>query len=252
MWGWNHSIRALFRRLDSAAWKASRFNPIVMLGRVSQETLERAAADPRFLTLYKTACNVVDNYLSAPPSGASGMMVAYFSMEYGLVDCLHIYSGGLGVLSGDHLKAASDAQIPLVGIGLLYQRGYLKQAISADGTQEELPTVNDFYSLPLTPESHADGSELLIDVEIGDTLVYFKIWRADVGRVRLYLLDSNIPQNALQEHREITNRLYGGDLHNRMRQEIALGIGPLQNGLDRKSTRLNSSHVALSRMPSSA
>lgn len=227
MWSWNHSIRALFRRLDSAAWKGSGYNPVLMLGRVPQETFDRAAADPRFLSLYKSACTLIDNYLSAP-SPAPGMMVAYFSMEYGLVDCLHIYSGGLGVLSGDHLKAASDAQIPLTGVGLFYQNGYLKQTISADGTQEELPTVNDFYSLPATPETRADGSELLIDVELAGTTVYFKVWRVDVGRVRLYLLDSNIPQNPSQEHRIITNRLYGGDHHQRIRQEIALGIGGLR------------------------
>src|SRR3984893_18942171 len=118
LWSWDHSLRALFRRLDPAIWKASNQNPVVLLGRVPQATLERAAADPRFLALYRRACEILDAYLAA--RAPSNMLVAYFSMEYGLLDCLPIYSGGLGVLSGDHLKAASDALLPLVGVGLLY------------------------------------------------------------------------------------------------------------------------------------
>ena len=123
LWSWNHSMRAVFRRLDPAAWKACNHNPVVMLGRVEQAALERAAVDPRFLALYRRACEILDAYLAA--RAPSDMLVAYFSMEYGLLDCLPIYSGGLGVLSGDHLKAASDALLPLVGVGLLYQNGYL-------------------------------------------------------------------------------------------------------------------------------
>ena len=142
-------MRAVFRRLDPAAWKASNHNPVVMLGRVEQATLERAAADPRFLALYRRACEILDAYLAA--RAPSDMLVAYFSMEYGLLDCLPIYSGGLGVLSGDHLKAASDALLPLVGVGLLYQNGYLQQRLDPDGWQQEHTPVNDFYSLPITP-----------------------------------------------------------------------------------------------------
>src|SRR5713101_1488760 len=123
LWSWNHSVRSVFRRLDPPTWKASNHNPVVMLGRVPQAALERAASDPRFLTLYRRACEIHDTYLAAAGS-ESTMLVAYFSMEYGLIDCMPIYSGGLGVLSGDHLKASSDAMLPLVGIGLLYQKGY--------------------------------------------------------------------------------------------------------------------------------
>src|SRR2546430_1044486 len=112
LWTWNHSLRAVFRRLDPAAWRASRYNPVVMLGRVGQATLDRAAADPRYLALYKRACERFDQYLQQQPA-ESDMLAAYFSMEYGLLDCMPIYSGGLGVLSGDHLKASSDAMIPL-------------------------------------------------------------------------------------------------------------------------------------------
>jgi starch phosphorylase len=227
-WSWDHNLRALFRRLDPVLWRASNLNPVVMLGRLPQATLERAAADPRFLVLYRRACDTLDTYLAAAKVAPSSMLVAYFSMEYGLLDCMPIYSGGLGVLSGDHLKASSDAMLPLVGIGLLYQKGYLQQTLGPDGWQHERTPVNDFYSLPVTPETRADGSELLVSVTLAGTPVFLKVWRIDVGRVKLYLLDSNIPQNASAEHREITNQLYGGDRHTRIQQEIALGIGGLR------------------------
>jgi starch phosphorylase len=227
-WSWNHSLRSLFRRLDPVVWRASNHNPIVMLGRVSQATLERAAADPRYLALYRRACETHDAYLAASSTQPSGMLVAYFSMEYGLLDCMPIYSGGLGVLSGDHLKASSDANLPLTGVGLLYQNGYFSQSIDLDGWQKERTPVNDFYALPVTPVQRADGSEMLVSVMLAGTQVFLKVWRIDVGRVKLYLLDSNIPQNPNPIHRVITAQLYGGDLHNRMRQEIALGIGGLR------------------------
>jgi len=226
MWSWNHGVRAIFRRLDPTAWQESNHNPVVMLGRVSQASLERAAADPRFLALYRRACDILDAYLASSP--ASNMLVAYFSMEYGLLDCMPIYSGGLGVLSGDHLKASSDTKVPLVGVGLLYQNGYLQQSLDPDGWQQERTPVNDFYSLPVAPVTGPDGAEMLVSVPIGNAEVFVKAWRIDVGRVKLYLLDTNIPQNAAPEHREITNQLYGGDLHTRIRQEIVLGIGGLR------------------------
>lgn len=225
-WSWNHSLRSLFRRLDPVLWKASNHNPIVMLGRVSQATLERAASDQRYLAHYRRSCETHDAYLAA--ARPSKMLVAYFSMEYGLLDCMPIYSGGLGVLSGDHLKASSDANLPLTGIGLLYQNGYFSQSIDPDGWQKERTPVNDFYALPVSPLERADGSEMLVSVMLAGTEVFLKVWRIDVGRVKLYLLDSNTPRNPNPAHRAITAQLYGGDLHNRMRQEIALGIGGLR------------------------
>ena len=246
MWSWNHSVRAVFRRLDPPIWQASNHNPVVMLGQVPQASLERAAADPRYLALYRRACEVLDAYLAA--SVPSRMLVAYFSMEYGLLDCMPIYSGGLGVLSGDHLKASSDALIPLVGVGLLYQNGYLKQTLDPDGWQQEHTPVNDFYSLPVTPVTRTDGSEMLVSVRLSGVDVFLKVWRIDVGRVKLYLLDSNIPRNALPEHREITNQLYGGDVHTRIRQEIVLGIGGLRAlkelGLTPTVFHMNEGHSA--------
>jgi len=171
---WNHSVRAVFRRLEPAVWKASGFNPIVMLGRVSQEVLERAAGDPRFLALYRKACEMMDAYLAAKPADKPPMLTAYFSMEYGLIDCMPIYSGGLGVLSGDHLKASSDALLPLVGVGLLYQRGYLQQTLDPDGWQEERTPLNDFYALPVTPVMR-EGKELIVTVSLAGTPVHAKV-----------------------------------------------------------------------------
>src|SRR6202453_832647 len=166
LWNWDHSLRALFRRLDPMVWKASNHNPVVMLGRVGQATLERAAADPRFLALYKRACVALDAYLAAQTSAPSSMLVAYFSMEYGLADCLPIYSGGLGVLSGDHLKASSDSMLPLVGVGLLYQKGYLQQSLNPDGWQQERNPVNDFYTLPVRPVCDKDGRDMTVQLKL--------------------------------------------------------------------------------------
>jgi starch phosphorylase len=218
----------VFRRLDPVLWKACNHNPVVLLGRLTQEALERAAKDPRYLALYKRACETHDAYLKPSGNAQSSMLVAYFSMEYGLLDCLPIYSGGLGVLSGDHLKASSDLSLPLVGIGLLYQRGYLSQSFDSDGWQQERAPVNDFYSLPLSPAKRADGSDLIVNVLLGSATVHIKVWRIDVGRVKLYLMDTNIPQNADPEHRDITGQLYAGGLHKRISQEIVLGIGGLR------------------------
>jgi starch phosphorylase len=174
--------------------------------------------------------------------------VAYFSMEYGLIDCLSIYSGGLGVLSGDHLKASSDAMLPLVGVGLLYQKGYLVQTLAPDGWQMEKMPLNDFYALPITPVVREDGGEVLVNVLLAGRTVYLKVWCIDVGRVKLYLLDSNIPQNPDPVHRDITGQLYGGDLHQRIRQEIVLGIGGLRalKELGRRPTvyHMNEGHSA--------
>jgi len=247
MWSWDHSMRALFRRLDPVLWKVCNRNPITLLGRVSQHTLERAAADPRYLTVYKRACETLDNYMKQAPAD-SKRLIAYFSMEYGLLDCLQIYSGGLGVLSGDHLKSASDANIPLVGVGLLYQKGYLEQSLSPDGWQQERTPVNDFYSLPVTPVLRPDGTELLVYVTLPNGRLTIKVWQVTVGRVRLFALDTNIPQNPDPEQRDITDQLYGGDSQTRIRQEIVLGIGGLrvlrEMGLDPTVFHMNEGHSA--------
>jgi len=149
-------------------------------------------------------------------------------MEYGLLDCMQIYSGGLGLLSGDHMKGASDSDFSLTGVGLLYQRGYLQQHLNPDGWQQERTPLNDFYTLPVRPALDADGAEVVVSVTLPTGELFIKVWRIDVGRVKLYVLDTNIPQNRSIEHREITDQLYGGDILKRIRQEIVLGIGGLR------------------------
>jgi starch phosphorylase len=228
VWSWDHTLRALFRRLDPLLWKEVNHNPIQLLGRITQEKLDRAATDPRFLTLYKRACERHDSYLHASVPAASTPRIAYFSMEYGLLDCMQIYSGGLGILSGDHLKAASDGDFALTGVGLLYQRGYLQQHLNPDGWQQERTPLNDFYTLPIRPCTDERGAEILVSVQLPTGELSIKVWHISVGRVTLYLLDTNIPQNRPGEHREITDQLYGGDIHKRIRQEIVLGIGGLR------------------------
>jgi glycogen phosphorylase len=248
LWSWDHTIRSLFRRLDPVLFKESNHNPIELLGRVSQSSLNKAAADPRFLSLYRRACERHDAYLHTVPPPPSAPRIAYFSMEYGLLDCMQIYSGGLGLLSGDHLKAASDSDFALTGIGLLYQRGYLRQRLNPDGWQQESTPLNDFYTLPIRPFVDDDGNEVLVDVTLPTGKVFIKVWHIDVGRVKLYGLDTNIPQNTLAEHREITDQLYGGDTHKRIRQEIVLGIGGLRTihklGLEPTVYHMNEGHSA--------
>lgn len=228
LWVWDGNLRGMFRRLDPTAWRNSGHNPILMLGQVPQASLEKAASDPRLLALYKKACERLDSYMDASTAAQSEKLIAYFSMEYGLAECLPVYSGGLGVLSGDHLKASSDLDLPLVGVGLLYQKGYLRQSLNQDGWQIEKSPENDFYTLPIQPVHRADGSDLIVSVRMPTGEVFIKAWIIRVGRVKLYLLDTNIPQNAAPENRNITDQLYGGDSHTRIRQEIVLGIGGMR------------------------
>jgi starch phosphorylase len=228
LWSWEPPIRDLFRRLDPVLWREVAYNPVAMLGRVSQATLERVAADPRYRALYNHACDRFDYHMSRPATNPDGKLIAYFSAEYGLTECLPIYSGGLGVLSGDHLKSSSDIDLPLVAIALLYQHGYFRQFLNADGWQQERYPENDFYTMPLRPVKDADGNDLIVEVTLPTGALAIKVWRIDVGRTRMFLLDTNIQENARSEDRAITDQLYGGDHEMRIRQEIVLGIGGLR------------------------
>ena len=248
VWSWDHTIRSVFRRLDPVLWKECNHNPIALLGRIPQEKLDRAATDPRFLLLYRRACERHDSYLHTSTPTETTPRIAYFSMEYGLLDCMQIYSGGLGLLSGDHLKAASDNDFALTGVGLLYQRGYLQQHLNPDGWQQERTPLNDFFTLPVRPCEDAKGGEVLVTVTLPTGELHLKVWHIDVGRVKLYLLDSNIPLNTMPEHREITDQLYGGDIFKRIRQEIVLGIGGLRAlkvlGIQPTVYHMNEGHAA--------
>jgi glycogen phosphorylase len=230
-WDWNVETKDLFRRLDRDLWETSRHNPVLMLGIISQARLTEVAEDEGFLAQMERASRQLDDYLNERTwyrkhrgTTETTECYAYFCAEFGLVDCLPIYSGGLGVLAGDHLKSASDIGLPLVGVGLLYQEGYFAQYLNADGWQQERYPINDFYNMPLHLERNPDGSELRIEVDYPGRTVYARIWRVQVGIVPLYLLDTNIEPNNPYDH-DITDELYGGDLDMRIHQEMMLGIG---------------------------
>jgi starch phosphorylase len=238
----------LFRRLDPVLWRDCGYNPVLMLGRVSQATLAKAAADPRYLALYRAACATYDSKVKKAPVPADGKLIAYFSAEYGLTECLPVYSGGLGILSGDHLKSSSDQDYPLIGLGLLYQQGYFRQFLNPDGWQQERYPMNDFYTLPIAMVKDADGNDLKVTVKLPTGNIYIQVWKLDVGRITLYLLDTNIPENVLPQDRDITDSLYGGDIDTRIRQEIVLGIGGMRAlqamGLKPTVFHMNEGHSA--------
>jgi glycogen phosphorylase len=230
-WDWNTEIKELFKRLDRDLWETTRHNPVALLARVSQARLQEVAADDGFLAHMERALGELNTYLNdrswykhQRTNRAGKECFAYFCAEFGLVDCLPIYSGGLGVLAGDHLKSASDLGLPLVAVGLLYQKGYFAQYLNAEGWQQERYPVNDFHNIPVQLERKADGTELRVAVEYPGRMVYARVWRVQVGVVSLYLLDTNIEPNSSYDQ-DITDALYGGDLDTRIHQEIMLGIG---------------------------
>jgi starch phosphorylase len=236
-WCWNPEAAALFRRIDVEAWETLDHSPVKLLGAADPSRVEQLLHDDGFLAHMDRVEEAFDNYMSAPtwyeetydaPDRNGGPMpdlrIAYLSAEFGIHESIPVYSGGLGVLSGDHLKSASDLGLPLVGIGLMYREGYFRQYLTVDGWQQERYPENDFFNLPLIPELNRDGSPATIRIAFPGRDVQVRIWRIQVGRVPLYLLDTNIPQNA-PEDRLITARLYGGDNDMRIRQEMVLGIG---------------------------
>jgi glycogen phosphorylase len=231
-WAWNHDAIELFRRLDSDLWESAGHNPVRMLGSIDQARLENAAGDDSFLGQLKRVAEELDSYLANESSWCrrthgcgDSTLVAYFSAEFGLTECLSIFAGGLGILAGDHLKSASDLGVPFVGVSLLYQQGYFRQYLNEAGWQQEAYEDNDFHNLPFEPAHLADGSPAVIEVQYPGRHVTARIWKAQVGRVPLYLLDTNVPENPIAEDRDLTDQLYGGDTDMRLRQEILLGIG---------------------------
>jgi starch phosphorylase len=232
-WSWNHDAVSLFRRIDGDLFEAVENSPVKLLGTIDQGQLEKLLSDDGFLIHMDRVEQALNNYMSASTwfqetYGANNLCrIAYFSAEFGIHESIPIYSGGLGVLAGDHLKSASDLGLPLVGVGLMYREGYFRQYLNVDGWQQERYPENDFFNLPLIPETNPDGSPLLISVPFPGREVWVRIWRIQVGRVPLYLLDTNIQRNA-PEDRNITAQLYGGDSDMRIRQEMILGIGGIR------------------------
>jgi starch phosphorylase len=230
-WTWNPNAQRLFSRINNDLWERLAHNPIRFLRAIERAALNEAAQDNAYLENYDRVFRSFDAYLSEDETWCSREYpvfcknpVAYFSMEYGLHETLPIYSGGLGVLAGDHLKEASDLGLPLVGVGFLYAEGYFSQRISEDGWQEALNNPLDFRALPLLPVLDESGAPLLVSVEFPDRDVSLRLWEVRVGRVPLYLMDSNVETNT-ESDRKLTARLYWSDLNLRVSQEALLGIG---------------------------
>jgi starch phosphorylase len=253
-WTWNTDTASLFERLSPERWRATGHNPVRMLYLTPYEELARLAHDEGFLGHLHRASDALARYLSRPPqvlipgTDSDRAVIAYFSFEFALTESLPSYSGGLGVLAGDHLKSASDLGLPLVGVGLLYRQGYFQQSLTADGWQSEEYHDLDPVEQPLQPVRRDDGSQLLVDVPFDSREVKVAIWRLDVGQVPLFLLDSDVPGNT-PEDRRIASRLYGGDIETRIQQEILLGIGGVRAlralGFEPAVCHMNEGHSAL-------
>jgi starch phosphorylase len=240
-WTWHPEAVELFQRIDRELWEQSNHNPVLMLGRVDQASLDNAAQDRSFLHALNTAHARFTQHLErecwhhraqkdlAATAGKPGAhRIAYFSAEFGLTECFQIYSGGLGLLAGDHLKSASELGLPLCAVGLLYRCGYFHQYLNADGWQQETYPDLDFPNQPIKRLiDPATAEQFRVTVELPGRTVTVGIWQADVGRIPLYLLDTNFPEND-REDRDITKNLYGGDVEHRMQQEIILGIGGIR------------------------
>ena len=225
-WSWNSEARELFKSIDKTLWYRMEQNPIPMLEGISSELLIRMTKDEDFMNRYHRVMSHFTDYLSAPKKDDKNM-IAYFSMEFGIDDTLKIFSGGLGILAGDYLKQASDSNVNMVGIGLLYRYGYFKQIISEMGDQIDNYIPQKFSHIPLKPVRDENGDWKKISIALPGRNMNAKIWRVDVGRIPLYLLDTDLEENQIQD-REVTYKLYGGDWENRLKQELLLGVGGIR------------------------
>ena len=261
-WSWNPAAQALFSSLDEELWRTVNQNPVKFLRSARQELLNQAASDEGWLARFGTVLADFDAYMhpqantwhrrthanpQSPIPNPQSPTIAYFSAEFGLHEALPIYSGGLGILSGDHCKEASDLGLPFVGVGFLYPQGYFTQRIAADGQQEALYEKLDFSEVPATPALDPNGQPILIHVDLPGRTVYAKVWRIQVGRIPLYLMDTDVERNAPQD-RELSARLYGGDHEMRISQEFVLGIGGVRVlralGLNPSVWHMNEGHSA--------
>ncbi|WP_044654104.1 MULTISPECIES: glycosyltransferase family 1 protein [Bacteroides] len=246
-WAWNFEATELFRDLDPELWKECGQNPVLLLERMSYEKLEALAKDKVILRRMNEVYTKFRDYMDVKPD-EQRPSVAYFSMEYGLSSVLKIYSGGLGVLAGDYLKEASDSNVDLCAVGFLYRYGYFTQTLSMDGQQIANYEAQNFGQLPIDRVMDADGKPLVVDVPYLDYYVHANVWRVNVGRISLYLLDTDNEMNS-EFDRPITHQLYGGDWENRLKQEILLGIGGILTlkalGIKKDIYHCNEGHAAL-------
>ncbi|ONF44114.1 alpha-glucan phosphorylase [Marinobacter lutaoensis] len=253
-YSWDHGVRNLFSRIDRPLWQKVEHNPKLFLRRVAQERLDEAAQDRAFMAEYRRVLSSYDAYVEFEPVpevteilDPASNLVAYFCAEFGFHESFPIYSGGLGILAGDHCKAASDLGLPFVAVGLLYQQGYFIQTIDAQGQQIARYQSHSSDELPITPVTQGNGEQLKVSVPFPGRLVVARVWQARVGHIRLYLLDSHTEENSEQD-RELTQRLYGGDESTRISQEMLLGIGGTRVlealGLSPTAWHINEGHAA--------
>jgi len=251
-WCWNYNAKELFIRVNNILWDEVNHNPVLLINRLTQEELEDLANQKDFVAFLDSVYDSFIKYLESEgwynTLGIDKVgTIAYISPEYGINESFPNYSGGLGILSGDHLKTASDLGLPLVGIGLLYQQGYFRQKLTQSGWQNELYIPNDFYSLPLILQRDRNGDPLIIDLDFPLGKVYAQVWRMEIGKVPLFLLDTNIEKN-IPEYRDITDQLYGGTRETRIQQEFILGIGGIRAlkaiGIEPEVLHLNEGHAA--------
>lgn len=230
-WSWNTDYLKLLKQIDRDLWENVGKNPVKFLKLVSQERLEKASQNQEFLKHYNIVANNFENYMNSKNTWFSknypkneNDLIAYFSAEYGLDETIPIYSGGLGILSGDHLKSASDLGLPFVAVGMLYKEGYFIQKLSKYGEQENNYVKADLNNLPIEAVKDSEGKDLKITVDYPERKLYLKVWKINVGRIKLYLMDSDIDENS-EEDKKVTLQLYGGDQDMRIKQEIVLGMG---------------------------
>jgi len=252
-WVWNFEAIDLFRRIDVDLWREVGHNPVNFLGALSQGALDRAAQSESFVAHMHRVESELERHMTRiswydqNSKGMENQVIAYYSAEFGIHECLPIYSGGLGVLAGDHLKSASELGIPLYGMGFLYRLGYFRQYLNLDGWQQERYPETDFYNIPINPVLDKSGNHLTISVEYPGRKIYARIWEVLIGKVKLFLLDTNIESNSIED-RTITDQLYGGDTEMRIKQEIMLGIGGVRAframGINVTVYHMNEGHAA--------
>ncbi len=252
-WSWNPDARELFRRLDTELWDDTNHNPVMILGKISQDRLSEVSHDDGFIAHLDRVYGKLQSYLTEKTwfqrnyEFDESFNIVYFSAEFGLTECLQTYSGGLGVLAGDHLKASSDLGIPLIGMGLLYKEGYFQQYLNAEGWQHERYEINDFDNLPMKLVMNSKNEPLRLSVMLAEREVFFQVWKIQVGRIPLFLLDTNVSLNN-EVDRKITETLYGGNVETRIQQEIVLGIGGIRTinalGIKPSVCHMNEGHSA--------
>jgi len=246
-WAWNYEARELFSSLDADLFEEVDQNPVLLLERLSYDRKEQIVKDKALMKNVKDVYSMFRKYMEEKPD-SKRPSVAYFCMEYGINQVLKIYSGGLGMLAGDYLKEASDSNVRMCAVGFLYRCGYFKQSLNMDGQQVAVYDDQDFNRLPIERQLDKDGNPMVVDVPYMNYQVHAYVWRVNVGRISLYLLDTDNEMNS-QFDRPITNALYGGDWENRLKQEILLGIGGILTlkklGITPEIYHCNEGHAAL-------